>query len=60
MKVLVNDPYVTVEHGDIEQVELDELLRRADFVLPLAVATEETENLIGARAAAADARQLRS
>jgi D-3-phosphoglycerate dehydrogenase / 2-oxoglutarate reductase len=48
MKVLVNDPYVTVEHREIEQVELDELLKRADFVLPLAVATEETENLIGA------------
>jgi D-3-phosphoglycerate dehydrogenase len=49
MRVLVNDPYVTVEHGDIEQVELDDLLRRSDFVLPLAVATQETENLIGAR-----------
>jgi D-3-phosphoglycerate dehydrogenase len=49
MNVLVSDPYVTVEHADIEQVELDDLLRRADFVLPLAVATEETENLIGAR-----------
>jgi D-3-phosphoglycerate dehydrogenase / 2-oxoglutarate reductase len=49
MIVLVADPYVTVEHGHIEQVELDELLRRSDFVLPLAVATEETENLIGAR-----------
>ena len=49
MIVLVSDPYVTVEHGHIEQVELDELLRRSDFVLPLAVATEETENLIGAR-----------
>jgi D-3-phosphoglycerate dehydrogenase len=48
MAVLVNDPYVTVEHDGIEQVELDELLKRADFVLPLAVATEETENLIGA------------
>jgi len=48
MKVLVNDPYVTVEHREIEQVELDDLLKRADFALPLAVATEETENLIGA------------
>jgi D-3-phosphoglycerate dehydrogenase len=48
MTVLVSDPYVTVEQGEIEQVELDELLRRSDFVLPLAVATEETENLIGA------------
>ena len=26
MTVLVSDPYVTVEHGGIEQVELDELL----------------------------------
>jgi D-3-phosphoglycerate dehydrogenase len=48
MTVLVCDPYVTVEHDRIEQVELDELLKRSDFVLPLAVATEETENLIGA------------
>jgi D-3-phosphoglycerate dehydrogenase len=48
MKVLVNDPYVVVEHNEIEQVELDELLKRSDFVLPLAVATEETEHLIGA------------
>jgi D-3-phosphoglycerate dehydrogenase len=48
MRVLVTDPYVVVEHGEIEQVELDELLKRSDFVLPLAVATEETENLIGA------------
>jgi D-3-phosphoglycerate dehydrogenase len=47
MRVLVNDPYVTVEHDSVEQVELDELLKRSDFVLPLAVATEETENLIG-------------
>ena len=50
MQVLVNDPYVTVEHDRIEQVELEQLLRRADFVLPLAVATAETENLIDARA----------
>ncbi|HEX7073670.1 MAG TPA: NAD(P)-dependent oxidoreductase [Hyphomicrobiaceae bacterium] len=47
MTVLVNDPYVKVEREGIEQVQLDELLRRADFVVPLAVATEETENLIG-------------
>jgi D-3-phosphoglycerate dehydrogenase / 2-oxoglutarate reductase len=47
MTVLVNDPYVTVDRAGIEQVSLDELVRSADFVLPLAVATEETENLIG-------------
>lgn len=47
MAVLVNDPYVMVDRAGIEQVSLDEIVRRADFVLPLAVATEETENLIG-------------
>jgi D-3-phosphoglycerate dehydrogenase len=43
MKVLVNDPYVK----GIEQVSLDVLLSQSDFVVPLAVATAETENLIG-------------
>jgi D-3-phosphoglycerate dehydrogenase len=43
MRVLVNDPYVK----GIEQVSLNELLSQSDFVLPLAVATAETENLIG-------------
>ena len=42
MHVLVNDPYVK----DVEQTPLDELLARSDYVVPLAVATEETENLI--------------
>lgn len=46
MRVLVNDPYVQ----GIEQVSLDELLRQSDYVVPLAVATAETENLIGPRA----------
>jgi D-3-phosphoglycerate dehydrogenase / 2-oxoglutarate reductase len=46
MRVLVNDPYVK----DIEQVSLNELLNQSDFVLPLAVATPETENLIGKNA----------
>jgi D-3-phosphoglycerate dehydrogenase / 2-oxoglutarate reductase len=46
MHVLVSDPYVIVEHDRIEQVDLADLLRRADFVLPLAAATAETENLI--------------
>ena len=47
MKVLINDPYVKVERAGIEQVSLEDLVKRADFVVPLAVATEETENLIG-------------
>ena len=45
MRVLVNDPYVK----DIEQVSLDELFSESDFVVPLAVATAETENLINER-----------
>jgi D-3-phosphoglycerate dehydrogenase / 2-oxoglutarate reductase len=47
MTVLVSDPYVKVDRAGIEQVSLDEIVRRSDFVLPLAAATEETENLIG-------------
>ena len=42
MQVLVFDPYVK----DVEQTPIDELLARSDYVVPLAVATEETENLI--------------
>jgi len=42
MRVLVNDPYQKVD-----QVTLDQLLRESDYVVPLAVATPETENLIG-------------
>ena len=45
MRVLINDPYQRVE-----QVPLDELLAHADYLVPLAVATPETENLIGAAA----------
>jgi D-3-phosphoglycerate dehydrogenase len=46
MRVLVNDPYVK----GIEQTPLDELLKQSDYVVPLAVATAETENLIDAKA----------
>jgi D-3-phosphoglycerate dehydrogenase / 2-oxoglutarate reductase len=45
MRVLVNDPY-----QQVEQVSLDQLLRESDYVVPLAVATPETENLIGKEA----------
>jgi len=41
MKVLINDPYQKVK-----QVSLDRLLAQSDYVVPLAVATAETENLI--------------
>jgi D-3-phosphoglycerate dehydrogenase / 2-oxoglutarate reductase len=46
MRVLVFDPYVT----GIEQTGFDELLQESDFVVPLAVATPETENLMNAAA----------
>ena len=42
MRVLVNDPYVK----DVEQVALDALLAQSDYVVPLAVASPETENLM--------------
>jgi D-3-phosphoglycerate dehydrogenase / 2-oxoglutarate reductase len=45
MRVLINDPY-----QQMEQVSLDQLLRESDYVVPLAVATAETENLIGKEA----------
>jgi D-3-phosphoglycerate dehydrogenase len=46
MRVLVFDPYVK----GIEQTAFDELLQESDFVVPLAVATPETENLMNAAA----------
>ncbi|NNK56868.1 MAG: hydroxyacid dehydrogenase [Desulfofustis sp.] len=46
MRVVVNDPYVNCTDDEIEQVGLDTLLEQSDFVVPLAVATAETENLI--------------
>ena len=42
MRVLIHDPYQKVE-----QVALDTLLAESDYVVPLAVASAETENLIG-------------
>jgi D-3-phosphoglycerate dehydrogenase len=46
MRVLVFDPYVK----DVEQTGLDELLKQSDYVVPLAVATAETESLMNAAA----------
>jgi D-3-phosphoglycerate dehydrogenase len=47
MTVLVADPFVTIDGADIEQLSLEALLGRADYVVCLAVANEQTENLIG-------------
>ena len=41
MRVLIHDPYQKVE-----QVTLEELLKESDFVVPLAVANAQTENLM--------------
>ncbi len=51
MRVLVHDPYKKVMPPLVE-TEFAALLAEADFVVPLAVANEETENLIGAAALA--------
>jgi D-3-phosphoglycerate dehydrogenase len=48
MRLLIHDPYVTVTEPGLEQVDLATLLGASDFVVCLAVATKETENLIGA------------
>src|SRR5947208_2049873 len=52
MEVLVADPFATVNEPGIAHLPLDDLLGRADYVVCLAVANEETENLIGAAALA--------
>lgn len=46
MQVLVSDPHARMEEGGPAQVGFDELLARSDYVVCLAVATEETENLM--------------
>src|SRR6202011_2375494 len=50
--VLVADPFVTVDDSDIEYACLEDILARTDYVVCLAVANEQTENLIGQTALA--------
>ena len=50
MRVLVADPYVKVVNGALAQVGLAQLLEEADFVVCLALATAETENLMNEKA----------
>ncbi len=52
MEVLVSDPFATVNDVGIRQVSLDELLSASDYVVCLAIANEQTENLIGEAALA--------
>ncbi|NNM74869.1 NAD(P)-dependent oxidoreductase [Enterovirga aerilata] len=46
MRVLVSDPYKHVEGPGLVQVGMEDLLAASDFVVCLAVATAETENLM--------------
>ena len=48
MRLIVCDPYVRIAEREIRQADIGTLLVEADFVVVLAVATAETENLIGA------------
>lgn len=52
MEVLVSDPFADVGDAAIRQTGLDELLAASDYVVCLAIANEQTENLIGAAALA--------
>lgn len=52
MRVVAVDPYVEIVDPGIERVTFDTACREADVLLPLAVATAETENLIDRRALA--------
>ena len=48
MRILISDPHVQVVEPELAQTDLGTLLVESDFVVLLAAATEETENLIGA------------
>jgi D-3-phosphoglycerate dehydrogenase len=48
MRVLVYDPYKTVENRAIEQRDLSQVLAESDFVACLVIANDATENLMDA------------
>src|SRR3954447_6587361 len=52
MEILVADPFVSISDAAIHHVPLDDLVARADYVVCLAIANEQTENLIGQAALA--------
>ena len=53
MRVVVHDPFAVVAQPGIVQAGFGELLAQSDFVVCLAAATEDTENLMNAAAFAA-------
>jgi len=50
MHVLVCDPHKSVSAAGVEQVSMETLLERSDFVVCLVIANAETENLMDAAA----------
>ena len=50
MTVLVSDPYAQVDDRRLTKLPMEELLARSDYVICLAIANEETENLLDAAA----------
>jgi D-3-phosphoglycerate dehydrogenase / 2-oxoglutarate reductase len=50
MTVLVSDPYAQIDDRRFVKLPLGELLERADYVICLAIANEETEKLMDAEA----------
>ena len=62
MKVVAYDPYLSPERAvdlGVHKVELDDLLRRADFITLHTPLTERTRNIIDARALALTKRGVR-
>jgi phosphoglycerate dehydrogenase-like enzyme len=49
LRLIAADPYVTDPPAGVELVELDELLRRSDFVVCLCPLTDETRGLLDSR-----------
>ena len=45
-RILVHDPYVAIDDPGVTQADLATVAAEADFLIPLAVATAETENLV--------------
>ncbi len=50
MRVLVSDPYAQITNAAVSQVGLAQLLAQSDFIACLALATDETENLLDEQA----------
>src|SRR4051794_9095278 len=62
MKVVAYDPFLSPERAlelGVEKVELDALLRRADFITLHTPLTEKTKNIIGAQALARTRKGVR-